>query len=403
MRSVCLVVTAAVTVSLLGGCECCEKSKKKQQQAFDPTEQYPEWAYDAPFYYRPASERGEIGDTDPPRWPGGPTHYYVRSRTVFLPRPSRTPTTSPATPTIGLRTTEAGFAPRTGVYWTETGGLEWHKAGYFGVDQTHFAYPAENDGVYGFRFIGPQMPPAKCSPPRPQVVYHVDTVPPEVVVYVEPNQPVYGVNEQVTVYWMASDINLVESSVSVSACWDDGESGKPPWLPIVSDQPVEGSMTFVIPPHAVGMSLKLRGDARDRAGNVGVGVSIPLPVVEEAATTQPTPTATSQPVDDDLQVTTLLGEGELASFVEPPAVSKDDTSPGGRPVAAASQPADGLWIDVPPASANPERAGRHWSARPWQTLSRPRDGRAESVWSLPTHRLPVTDTHTDEDTPEANP
>lgn len=325
-----LAVVVLLVLCFLGGCSecgkpCGEQDKSAFRPAFDPTEQYPEWAYDAPFYYKPARDRGDVGEVVEALRPGGPPHFYVRDKTVFLPRPPLASDSDQVPEKLPLRTTEADLAPRVAVYWTDTGGEMWQRAGFFGLSQTHFAFPVENDGTYGFRFVGPTLPPAKCSPPRPEVVYHVDTVPPDVMIYIEPNQPSYVVNDSITVHWMVEDGSLADSPVSLSACWARPDSEDCEWMPIIYEQPSEGSMLFVVPPHGVGCCFKIRADARDRSGNLGVAFSKPLPVVEVHTTTQPTPTSnpaerivTDKPGPTIERAAMLLGKARLADYVQPP-------------------------------------------------------------------------------------
>jgi hypothetical protein len=390
----------------LSGCDCCgckeaktrdKQKKQKHEEVFDPANQYPEWAYDAPFYYRPARDRGDVGEEIASRQAGGPTHYYVRDRLVYMPRPVRKATTSPATPTLGARTTERDMAPRIGVFWTDSGGLEWERAGYFGIGQTHFVFPAENDGVYGFRFIGPDQPPAKCTPPRPQIVYHVDTVPPEVVVYVEPNQPAYHVSESVTIHWMAQDVHLSDSPVSISACWLVGDDDACEWTPIIHDQPSEGSMTFAIPPHATDCRLRIRADARDRSGNLGVGFSPPMVVAQGTSTGPVTVTtkpsdATTQPATTAMDTMGLLDEGELASFSTTDRPSGPLAVPAPAPYAPLAEPEPvGPALPKPaPRPATPDGPAKNASERPRQQVSQTPPADARTVWKLPARRLPVT-------------
>ena len=295
MRSACSAWMVAAVVVWGVGCNCCKDKPRddKQVHGYDPAVQYPAWAYDAPFYYKPPKDHGDVGETVAPSGPGEPTHYFIRSRTLYIPHPRNTATTQPAgdLPEMGPRTTPQDLAPRVGVYWTDSHGQEWVRAGHFGLGQTHFAFPAENDGVYGFRLTGPRLSsatcsPATCSPPRPDVVYHVDTVPPEITVCIEPNLPAYRPNQSVQVHWVSQDENLAESPVSISACRRVGKDGQREWREAVRDQPGSGSTSFVVPADAEARSFKIRVDARDRAGNLGVTFT-PVLLVNAGATTDP--------------------------------------------------------------------------------------------------------------------
>jgi len=400
---------------LLGGCsDCClckspeeqkqQRKKKTHQPAFDPAEQYPAWAYDAPFYYRPATELGDVGETIPPRIPGGATQYYVRTQTVQLPRPVKLTTTAPTMTELGPRTVVADLAPRIGVFWTDSGGQEWSRAGYFGISQTHFGFPTENDGAYGFRFVGPGIPAAKCTPPRPHVIYHVDTAAPDVVVYVEPNKPDYYVNESITVHWTASDTNLADAPTSISTCWEFDEDEDCEWVPVIYNQAAEGSMAFLVPPHAAGRRFKIRADARDRAGNLGAGLSVPLIVVETSPASQPAPTASeavaaSQPGGTDLVSSLLLKDGELASHTEPESDSVTRTAPVQRNPERIPQRTQSVLTLLPPMSAEAVPPHRHWSSQPWQNLWEGTPDDFGAVWSLPFRQDIFTDAPSVDDEP----
>jgi hypothetical protein len=371
-----LSLTAAVVMLLLGAGACC-CSKKPHKVAYDPAEQYPEWAYDAPFYYRPASERGDVSEAVPPAAPGCPPHYYTRDRLIYLPRPQRTEPTSMPARAGDPRFSPFDLAPRIAVYWTTTAGLDWRRSGYFGLSQTHYVYEAENDGVYGFRFVGPGIPEAKSYPPGPVVVFHVDTSPPDVVLYVEPNQVQYQVNEQVTVRWTATDQNLADKPSSISVCWESDTTKESAWTVMDKALAAEGAVAVVVPPQAAGQSFMIRITARDKAGNLATATSPAFPVVAESVTSQPAPTTAR--ASGDTNATEVESSSE-ASFEGPTPV---DPGQGGRPL-SCNRPA------LPPLSGDSLVTEGHWSARPWQTLSHDGALRSPSVWSLPVRRLPAS-------------
>ncbi len=407
MGTVRTVLAGTVLLALLGGCDCCEKkTKQKRQQAFDPAEQYPEWAYDAPYYYRPAMDRGDVGEAVLPEEPGGTAHYYVRSRTVYLPRPEEALKNAPSKPDADSRTVVEDFAPRIGVYWSDSWGEFWSRAGYFGLGQTHFAFPAENDGIYGFRFVGPGLRPAMSSPPQPHVVYHVDTVPPEVVVYIEPCCERYHVGETLMVHWQAEDATLGEKPVSLSACWQTHLEAGTEWTSLAQGQPAEGSMPYVVPAEAAGQTLRIQVVARDRAGNVGVGVTGMLIVAETLATTQPAPTSrpvatTSRPGQTAMEAFSFLDQAELASHTE------DAPGPAANPLRVrrvrtihakkSRRPGDAPTAPAP--SLDELLSGEDAGESPWQGLLRRAAANSPCVWSLPVRRLPMTVSPMDDTAP----
>jgi len=338
-RFVCMAVLYTTLVSGVAGC-CCGKEPKRV--AFDPAEQLPEWAYDAPFYYRPSSDKGDVGDVLPPAGPGCPVHCYTRDHVIHLPRPPvPAPTTGP-TRSGDRPLSPADFAPRIAVYVTQTGGQIWRRAGYFGLGQTYFAFPAEDEGVYGFRFSGPGLPEPNCMPPIPAVVWHVDSTPPEVNVYVEPAQDRYVVNDQVTVRWSACDVNLADRPVRITCSWKSTEQDAEHWSILHKDLPPEGTTTLTIPPGTVGgLGIKIRAEARDRAGNIGWSFPAVLYVVDRPA--EPPPAATSPPE------ATTLPTSMKASEPEP-----DRTAT----VSSTDEPADPQPVrDLPDEPATPAAHG----------------------------------------------
>lgn len=450
-----LPALAAAMIALCMGQGCSDNGGAKKdapKQSFDPDTQYPGWAYDAPMYYEPPTPRGDVGDEIGPQRPGDPSHYFVRSHMLYIPRPEQKPDKRSPMPELGPRDSKADLAPRIAVYRTETGGQDWERAGCFGLGQTCFVYPVDCDGVYGFRFVGPGLPPSKCTPPRPQVVYHVDTLKPQVVVHVEPNQAVYYVDQTVTIHWSATDTALAENPVSVSTCWESPDLTKARWTKLLDDQLADGSTTFVIPPDAVDREIVMRAAARDRAGNLGVGFSVPMPVTDEPPPPDPEPTeeldapeTTTQPglkpgliqvgdsgrrsgtavalkpiaLDEDAESTnpatglpggivpmgimSLFGDAELTSFV-----SQAPSSGTARPLSPSSKDTSSAKTEpvivLPPISAEPaKQMSKPTSTAPaWQRLSPEQRRARRGVWALPP-KLPLGVLQTDRDTPEARP
>ncbi len=451
------LAAAILGVALSPGCsDTANRNEDAPKQAFDPDTQYPAWAYDAPFYYRPARDHGDVGEEIPPVRPGDPTHYYVRSHTLYLPRPEQEPDERSPMPELGPRSSQADLEPRIEVYQTETGGIEWYRVGCFGLGQTHFACQVDCDGVYGFRFVGPGLPPAKCTPPRPQKVYHVDTLKPETVVYVEPNQAVYPVGQTVTIHWSARDDALADNPVSIAACWESTDLSKARWHELLNDQRADGSTTFVVPPDAVDREILIRAAGRDRAGNLGVGFSVPMPVTDEPPATPPAaeptkdldePEATTQPglkpgliqvglagQDDQdaaalrpmaiegqirpdmtttgepgtivpMGVMSLLGEAELTGYAQPAlSAIRELRAPTifsfGDLENESPGPNDRPMLILPPIQARPTESNPHWASRPWQRLAAPNPAPRLGIWGLP-DKVPIGLLRTDRDTPEA--
>jgi len=385
MKWVRLALTVVVVLPLLGIAACC-CSKKPKKAAFDPAEQYPEWAYDAPFYYRPATEYGDIGERVPPAGPGCPVHFYTRDRYIYLPRPKDIPVVSAAGRTPEARFTSADLAPRIAVYWTTSNGLDWRRAGYFGVSQTHYVFEPENDGTYGFRFVGPGLPAAQSSPPRPMVVYHVDTTPPEAVVYIERVKEQYRPNDRVAVHWSVTDVNLSDKPVVVWGCWGADSECEAQWSAVGKDLPAEGSLALVVPAGGGGKAFKVRVNARDRAGNVGVGASDTFLIAEE----KPSPPQTLPVTQPTERSSALELETETqAGFVEPAVIESEPLPDVGPMLGEDMQRLQWRLPPLPPLpslTAAPTLTGQHWSARSWQTL-RPEDPLdCPSVWLLPMRR-----------------
>jgi len=261
-------VIVAVAVVLLGlGCneppapfKTTDRTPKADRDApFDPPETYPEWAYDTAAYMKPAEDL----KPEPRVRPSDPLHYFTNKRVVMIRQPS------------GYTPEEV---PRVAVWWTDDNGFHWQKAGYFGRQQSYFPFEAKDDGDYGIRFVGPGQAPAEPVGPEPERVYHVDTALPEVDVRIEPEQTWYRVGEAVKVFWRAGDAHLVENPVRIGVL-SDFSAGKGGMEELQRELVDEGSITYKIPSEALDHELRIRVDATDRAGNVGIAVSHALQVV----------------------------------------------------------------------------------------------------------------------------
>ncbi len=230
---------------------------------FDPPNLYPEWAYDSEHYMRPAEDL----QPEPRVKRDDPLHYFTNDRVVMIRQPSGyTPENT----------------PRIAVWWTDNNGFHWQKAGFFGRQQTHFPFEAEDDGDYGIRFVGPGQPAAEQVSAYPERVYHIDTIPPEVEVWIEPEQSWYHVGQTVTIAWRAEDYHLTEYPVHIGMLMDFSAERRE-LIELQRDLADEGSITYKITSDALDHEIRFRVNAVDRAGNLGIAVSYPLQIVEESA------------------------------------------------------------------------------------------------------------------------
>jgi len=234
---------------------------------WNPQASFPPWAYDAPYYYRPAEEL-EPAET----LADGVEVYFTRSRQVFVRHPD------------GY---QVNGVPRMAVWYSTDEGRTWTKAGYFGVEQTHFRLYARSDGDYWVRFVGPGQGASEVPPGMPHRIYVVDTKPPAAVLSISPGPwedqertvpHVYKPGETVRLYWGVSDGNLRAESIELGIAY-----AKFPhnvlWSRLPGPTPDSGSLDMQIPPEAAadgGIRFHLR--ALDRAGNVAVAVTDVLQV-----------------------------------------------------------------------------------------------------------------------------
>lgn len=229
----------------------------------------PEWTFDRPFYIKPADSTKPVKNFD-----GPPKEIYTQKRELHIPRPA------------------AGNprkAPRVAIWLTKDNGLKWERIGYFGLQQSVFAFQVKRDGDYGIRFIGPGIPPAKCKPPKPHMVFHVDSEAPEITVFVEPDCEVYQPGQTLTIEWTSLDPNLKANDTRISVCLDH-KGRELRWLDLGKSHPESGKLDLVIPKDAIDKTMVVRVSAVDQAENYGFGYSCLLPVVCE-----PTPTPAAAP------------------------------------------------------------------------------------------------------------
>ena len=134
MRKIALIVILA---SLSAGCY-----QKDANPNWNPEAEYPAWAYDAPFYYRPTEEL-PVAQT----LGGAIDVYYSPSEYFFIRHPGGAQTRG---------------APRVALWTTNEETRQWRRKGYYGLEQSHFCFKADDDGWHWIRFVGP----AQGSKPR---------------------------------------------------------------------------------------------------------------------------------------------------------------------------------------------------------------------------------------------
>jgi hypothetical protein len=296
----CSVAFLGSAFACLGIAACAPRYEKQAQLPPDPAETLPEWAFDAPYYYRASSDA--LPRPASPPAADYPTHYYVNSRVFPIERPDNE--------------VAIDRAPRIAVWWTSTDGCLWSRAGYFGLGQSQFQFVGGDDAVYGIRFVGPGIRESLTECTVPHRVYHLDTAAPKICIRLEPRRPIYNPDESLTVSWDVTDRNLDPQSVRLSICWSwenpdmvelrrpaDGnlpprDTPAPPatrlWRPLKADCAGSDATTFTIPAQAAGETFQFQVRAKDRAGNYGAGYSCPILVngitswpTQHAASSQP--------------------------------------------------------------------------------------------------------------------
>lgn len=295
----CIQPMCVAALALLG-IACSQAEYRKQaQMPPDPGETLPEWAFDAPHYFQPTSEA--MPRPVSPADPDYPTHYYVNHRVFPIDRPENE--------------VRLDRAPRIAVWWTNTDGGAWARAGWFGLGQTHFHFVGGDDGVYGIRFVGPGIRESLTQETVPHRIYHLDTVAPCVTVRVSPEQPVYYPEDVLAISWTVEDPNLDAQSIRLNVCWSwenpdmvelrrPDHEGVPPrdtpappatrlWRPCKQDCAPVDMATFTIPASAAGEAFQLQIRAKDRAGNYGVAYSCPILVSGVTSWTTPLPSQAS--------------------------------------------------------------------------------------------------------------
>lgn len=277
------IASVMIVAGALLGTACSQAPYEKQaKMPPDLGETLPDWAFDAPQYFQPTSE--SLPQPASPPNADYPTHYYVNRRVFPIDRPENE--------------VRLDSAPRIAVWWTNTDGGAWARAGCFGLGQTHFQFVGGDDGDYGLRFVGPGIRESLTEDTIPHRIYHLDTAGPRVTVRLAPDQPVYSVDDELVIQWTVKDPNLDPDSIRLNVCWswenpdmvelrrpDTGseppqDSPPPPatrlWRPYKSDCAPDDAATFTIPATAAGEAFQLQVRAKDRAGNYTVAYSCPI-------------------------------------------------------------------------------------------------------------------------------
>ncbi len=252
-------IVLTVIAALLAGCELGDENPH-----FNPKQDYPSWTYDAPFYYRPSEDlkvSEVVGEGIPVYYTPAAAFYVKHTSGYTLPGD-----------------------PRMALWCSADAGKDWQRAGYFGAEQTHFLFQAEQDGRYWVRFLGPGQDIVQAPPGQPHRIYVVDTEGPKIELSVDPAPfevdeegnrvaHVYAVGEAVIVRWRVVDPNLDVDSVHLSTTFAEFPNNV-----VWSEFPVKlktlGTIRAPIPPEAAarkgqqlgGMRFRMR--ARDKAGNL---------------------------------------------------------------------------------------------------------------------------------------
>jgi len=259
-----LLLLAAITA----GC-----TQEDTNPHWNPRADLPSWTYDAPFYYRPSEDLKVIETVGQ-----GIPVYYPRTKYFFIKHPGDC---------------QVNGVPRVAVWASPENGTDWERAGFYGVEQSDFLFLAEREGTYWIRFVGPGQGVSKVPPGMPHRIYIADRTPPNVTVTVTPGpweddrqeKPhIYKVGDTVRLDWVVSDANLDEKRIKLGTCfakfpqnvvWDSYPEALSP----------VGSLEAEIPAEAAeDGGLRFRIEARDKAGNVGMGLTEVLQIAGQVGT-----------------------------------------------------------------------------------------------------------------------
>ena len=267
---------------LAAGVICTGCVQSDENPHWSPQADYPEWTYDAPFYYRPSQELQVaeiIGQGIP--------IYYVNSPYFFVVHPG-------GYQVIG--------EPRVAVWHSEQDGKEWRRAGFYGVEQTHFLFRAEHDGPHWIRFVGPGQGNSKVPPGTPHRIYVVDTARPGIELAIDPppwmdeeqKEPrFYEVGQLVTLRWKVSELHLAKDSIRLGTCFAEFPNNLI-WSQFPMALESEGEIRVEIPAEATADGgMRFRMEAADKAGNVGMAMTEVLQI--RGRPVDPRPWPTTQP------------------------------------------------------------------------------------------------------------
>ncbi|MFA6134740.1 MAG: hypothetical protein WC869_12060 [Phycisphaerae bacterium] len=248
---------ALIAVAAMVGCTQVDENPKWAPQA-----QMPSWTYDAPFYYRP-SEDLPVAETL-----SGLPVYYTNETSVFIRHPDNT---------------QLNGVPRMGVWYSNDDGNSWNRAGFFGVEQTHFLFEAPGDARYWIRFAGPgQNVSDTRAPDSPNRIYVVDRKGPTIELSVVPPAwddeekkvpHIYKIGQTITLYWGVQDTNLAPGTIRLGTGF-----AKFPytlnWSRFPNALSDSDSMRVEIPAEAAKQGgIRFRLEAVDKAGNIGIGMT----------------------------------------------------------------------------------------------------------------------------------
>jgi hypothetical protein len=268
-------LSVALILALTAGCTVRDANPDAK-----PAQEYPSWAFDAPFYYRPTVEPAPLEMIGP-----GIPVYYSKEDEFFVRHPAGS---------------QVNGVPRVAVWTSLDAGMTWQRSGFFGVEQTHFVHKSGQDGAHWVRFVGPSQAIAQVPPAQPHRIYVVDRTPPEITVSLNPapvsedsRQPhTYYVGDEVVVSWQVVDENLQPESVRLSTAFAEFPNNVV-WGQLPHSLPACGSETITLPVEAATEGgMRFRIVAVDKAGNTSIGMSdtlnVCIPEGKTFATTQPT-------------------------------------------------------------------------------------------------------------------
>ena len=260
--NICLL--ALVMAMFVTGCEVCDENPD-----WDPQSDYPSWTYDKPYYYRPSEDLpvAEVVGESIPVYYAGNKQFFVKHSSGY----------------------QVPGTPRLAIWHSTSAGENWARAGYYGVEQTHFLFHAETDGTYWVRFVGPGQGVAAASPGTPHRIYVVDTTRPAIDISLEPPATekdkkgneiphIYAVGSMVEVRWCVHDANLVTDSVHMATTVGTFPENAV-WTRFPLSLPATGAMKVSVPPEAAGRQgrgggrMRFRIEATDKAGNVNFAFS----------------------------------------------------------------------------------------------------------------------------------